>query len=228
MFRTTNHTVKPLPVAGPALSLFPTITAIFLDTIIAPLVPWFLTAAGGDMNAARHTVISMLASYNVATEEELRLAAEIVSFSFGTMAALAKSMDPDLPLNAVLRLRGSANALHRSQHQCQRVLDRLRKERRLAAGAPKRQPRAPDQVATTQAPGPAAQPAPTQPHPAAFTLSRQQRRAQERAVEKAHRKQAEQSRRDAMRAMRAGSTPAAAPAMIPTRGNNHHPSAAAA
>jgi hypothetical protein len=227
MFRTTNHTVKPLAVAGPALSLFPTITAIFLDTIIGPLVPWFLTAADGDMKAARHTVISMLASYNVATEEELRLAAEIVSFSFGTMAALAKSMDPDLPLNAVLRLRGSANALHRSQHQCQRVLDRLRKERRLAAAPHKRQPRAPHQAAATQAPSAAVQSAPTQPRPA-VTLSRQQRRAQERAVEKAHRKRAEQSRFDAMRARRVGATPAAASAMTPTRGNNHSPSAAAA
>jgi hypothetical protein len=209
------------------LSVFPTITAIFLDTIIAPLVPWFLTAANGDMKAARYTVISMLASYNVATEEELRLAAEIVSFSFGTLAALAKSMEPDLPLNAVLRLRGSANASQRSKHQCQRVLDRLRKERRMAVAAPEQQPEAPhlspDQSATAQAPGPA-QPAPTQPAPE-FTLSRQQRRAVERAVEKAQRRQAEQSRRDTMRAMRAVSTPPAVPAMIATCGNNHAPSA---
>jgi hypothetical protein len=213
------------------LSLFPTITAIFLDTIIAPLVPWFLTAANGDMKAARHTVISMLASYNVATEEELRLAAEIVSFSFGTLAALSKSMEPDLPLNAVLRLRGSANASQRSKHQCQRVLDRLRKERRMALAAPKQQPEAPhlppDQAATIQATAQASgpvQPAPTQPHPE-FNLSRQQRRAVERAVEKAHRKQAEQSRRDTMRAMRAVSTPPATPAMTAARGNNHAPSA---
>jgi hypothetical protein len=212
------------------MSLFPSITAIFLDTIIGPLVPWFLTAAAGDITAARHTVISMLASYHVETEEELRLAAEIVSFSFGVMAALSKSMDPDLPLNAVLRLRGSANALHRSKHQCQRVLDRLRKERRTAVAAPKPPPPAPNvspnQTVTALTSTPA-QPAPTQPHPE-FTLSRQQRRAIERSVEKAQRKQSEQSRRDAMRAMRAVSTRPAAPALTESRSNNQTSGAAAA
>jgi hypothetical protein len=219
------------------MSLFPSITAIFLDTIIGPLVPWFLTAADGDIKAARHTVISMLASYNVETEEELRLAAEIVSFSFGIMEALSKAMDPDLPLNAVLRLRGSANASQRSKHQCQRVLDRLRKERRTAVAAPKLPPPAPNvspdpaHTAQTSSPSQAsspAQPAPTQPHPE-FTLSRQQRRAIERSVEKAQRKHAGQSRRDAMRAMRAVSVQfAAAPAMIASGPNNHAPAAAAA
>ena len=77
-----------------------------------------------------HAVLSTLAAYDAEDEQELRLAAEIISFGFAALEALAKAMNPDLPLNAVLRLRGNANAAHRSGHQCQRTLDKLRKERR--------------------------------------------------------------------------------------------------
>jgi hypothetical protein len=198
------------------MSLLPSISVVFLETIIAPLIPWYLTAAGGDLELARETILTMLASYNVDTEQEARLAVEIAFFSLGAMAALGKSMDPDLPLNAVLRLRGSANALQRSKHQCQRVLDGLRKERRMAGTAPKPQHPIPEQ--TPEQPGiadaaqsvqpAAAQPAAIQPKPE-FTLTRQQRRAVERAVEKAQRKHAEQLRRDAMRLSRTASAPPA-------------------
>jgi hypothetical protein len=170
------------------MSLFPNVTRVFLDTIVMRLVPWFLTVADGSLEAARQAALSLLASYNVETEEEIRLAAEITSFGFSALAALSSSLDPDLPLNAVIRLRGSANALHRSAHQCQRTLDKLRKERRMAIAETA------DQTATTETP-----PQPRREIP----LSRQQRRAIERTVEKKRRSQAEQTRRDAMRQDRA-------------------------
>jgi hypothetical protein len=200
------------------MSLFPNISLVFLETIIGPMVPWFLAAAGGDRELARHTVLTMLASYNVHTEQEIRLAAEITIFSCGTLAALGKSADPDLPLNVVLRLRGSANALQRSKHQCQFVLDRLRKER-MAVPASQSEPPAPEPPA--QQPVTAEVPRPALPVPA-FALSRQQRRALERAMEKRQRQQAEQVRRDTMRAMRAASNP---PAMIASQRTNQSPAA---
>jgi len=186
------------------MSLFPHITQVFLDKVFSLLVPLFLTAAGGNPEAARLAVESLLASYDVETEEEMRLAAEITSFGFGALEALCNSMAPDLSLSAVLRLRGSANAMHRSGHQCQRALDKLRKERQTV-------------VAETQAEAPtlpshparddrSSHPAPIQPR-AAIPLSRQQRRAKEREAEKAQRKQAEQTRRDAMRATRSVCAP---------------------
>jgi hypothetical protein len=163
------------------MSPFRNVTSVFLDTILMRLVPWFLTAAEGCVETARQAALSMLASYNVETEEEIRLAAEIASFGLSALTALSSSFDPDLSLNVVLRLRGSANALHRSAHQCQRTLDKLRKERLTRADAQQ-----PEQTATPdEAPSPQSRPT--------IPLSRQQRRAMERAVEKAKRSQVRQA-----------------------------------
>ncbi len=115
------------------MSFFPTIAPAFLEEMVAHLLHLFIRGAGGDEAAARYAVLSTLAAYDPEDEQELRLAAEIISFGFAALEALAKAMNPDLPLNAVLRLRGNANAAHRSGHQCQRTLDKLRKDRRTAA-----------------------------------------------------------------------------------------------
>src|SRR5580704_17436587 len=116
------------------MSSFPTIAPAFLEEIVARLLHLFILGAGGDEADARYAVLSTLAAYDPEDEQELRLAAEIISFGFAALEALAKAMNPDLPLNAVLRLRGDANAAHRSGHQCQRTLDKLRKERRTPSG----------------------------------------------------------------------------------------------
>lgn len=162
---------------------FPNITTIFLDTIVAGVLHWLLPAAHGNEAAAREAAINLLTSYNVETEQELRLAAEITSHSLSALDSLARSTNPGLSLNAVLRLRLSANASQRSKNQCQRTLDLLRKER-----APKAEPRQPET---------AAEPTPDQPE---FHISRQQRRALERVIEKTQRKQAEAARLQARKA----------------------------
>ena len=120
------------------MSFFPTIAPAFLEEMVAHLLHLFIRGAGGNEAAARYAVLSTLVAYDPEDEQELRLAAEIISFGFAALEALAKAMNPDLPLNAVLRLRGNANAAHRSGHQCQRTLDKLRKERRTAAGLARR------------------------------------------------------------------------------------------
>ena len=153
------------------MSSFPLVTPAFLEEMVACLLHLFIRGAGGDEAAARHAVLSTLAAYDAKDEQELRLAAEIISFGFAGLEALARAMNPDLPLNAVLRLRGNANAAHRSGHQCQRTLDKLRKERRTVAvhsPAPTRSAVPPEAAA-------ASQPAPNQPAPLP-DLSRQQRR----------------------------------------------------
>ena len=114
------------------MSSFPAVAPAFLEEMVAYLLHLFIRGAGGDEAAARYAVLSTLAAYDPKDEQELRLAAEIISFGFAALEALAKAMNPDLPLNAVLRLRGNANAAHRSGHQCQRTLDKLRKERRTS------------------------------------------------------------------------------------------------
>jgi hypothetical protein len=200
------------------MPLFPAVTPVFLDKITTLLVPLFLTAAGGDAEAAGHAARCMIASYDVETEEEIHLAAEIASFGFGALDALSASMDAELSPRAVLRLRGSANAQHRSAHQCQRTLDRLRKERRMPSAQPAKleQPEEHDQAHPASPAAPASQGAPP------ITVSRQQRRAMERALEKAQRQQAEHVRREAMRAKRAASVPSVATALIPRQAPAHN------
>lgn len=176
----------------------PNIAPLVLDLILSRLAPWFL-AATADPQAARDAASLMLASYGVETEAEAHLAAEAICLSFGVLEALGRSVDPDLPLNAVLRLRGSANAMHRSAHKSQSALQALRKQRQSAQEAP---------VAAHPDDQAQATPSPQKPEPPKpAVLSRQQRRALERSREKARRQQAEQARRDALRARRADATP---------------------
>jgi hypothetical protein len=193
---------------------FPGIAPAFLEEMVAHLLHLFIRGADGDEAAARHAVLSTLAAYHPENEQELGLAAHIISFGFATLGALAEAMDPNLPVNAVLRLRGNANAAHRSAHQCQRTLDKLRKERRIAAGPPAVCSPAPE------APADAVEPAPALTQAPRPDLSRQQRRELERRAVKAQRKEAERARLDARTATRALGFPISAmnppvrPAMI--------------
>jgi hypothetical protein len=216
-FATTPGAVH---LAGPDMPSFPTIAPAFLEEIVARLLHLFILGAGGDETAARYAVLSTLAAYDPEDEQELRLAAEIISFGFAALEALAKAMNTDLPLNAVLRLRGNANAAHRSGHQCQRTLDKLRKDRRTAAGRAAARSPAPeiDPTDTAEATN-AGHKVSTQPalRP---DLSRQQRRELERKALKAQRKQAERARLDAKIASRTATLPVSAMNSSPQAGIN--------
>jgi hypothetical protein len=112
------------------MSLPTTLPAAILDTILGRLALLFLSGAAGDLTAARHAAARMLASYHPETEDELRLAANIISFSFHALEALSQAATPDMPLTRILRLRGSAVSLSRESHKAQRRLDQLQKARR--------------------------------------------------------------------------------------------------
>ena len=77
----------------------------------------------------------MLGAYHAETEDELRLAAEIVSFSFHALEALSQATTPDMPLTKILRLRSSAVSLSRETHKAERRLDQLQKARLAGAQA---------------------------------------------------------------------------------------------
>jgi len=72
----------------------------------------------------------MLNVYHPETEDEFRLAAKIVGFSFQAIQALGQAAMPDLPVTRVLRLRGGAVSLSRASEKAERRLDLLRKARR--------------------------------------------------------------------------------------------------
>lgn len=110
-----------------------TISPALLDTILGPLALLFLTGAAGDLAVARHAADQMLAAYNAETPEELRLAAEIITFGLHALEALSQSAEAGLSPNKILRLRGSAVSLSRESHKSQRKLDQLQHARHVGA-----------------------------------------------------------------------------------------------
>jgi hypothetical protein len=119
-----------------ATSFATTLPAAILETILARLATLFLIGAGGDSIAARHAASHMLAAYHPETEDELRLAANIICFSFQGLEALAQAAAPDLSLTRILRLRGGAVSLSREATKAERRLGQLQKARQQALPAP--------------------------------------------------------------------------------------------
>jgi hypothetical protein len=118
------------------MSLLATIAPAILDTVVGRLAVLFLTGAAGDMTAAREAARQMLAAHNAETPGELTLAAEVISLQLHTLEALSYAADPQLSLNNILRLRGSAVSLSRESHKAQRKLDQLQAARRAGTTAP--------------------------------------------------------------------------------------------
>jgi hypothetical protein len=116
------------------MSLAKTLPAAVLETILSHLAALFLTGAGGDMTAAHQAAAQTLSAYRPETEDELRLAANVISFSFQALEALGQAATPDMPLTRTLRLRGSAVSLSRESHKAERRLDKLQTASR--AGIP--------------------------------------------------------------------------------------------
>jgi hypothetical protein len=106
-----------------------TISQAILDTVLGRLALLFLTGAAGDPTTAREAARQMLAAYNPETPAELSLAAEVIGFSLHALEALGQAAAPDLSLNRILRLRGSAVSLSREAHKSQRKLDQLQRAR---------------------------------------------------------------------------------------------------
>jgi hypothetical protein len=122
--------IERQPKATNPMSPAKTLPDAILETIVTRLAALFLSGAAGDMAAARQAAAQMLTAYHPQTEDELRLAANIVGFSFHALEALGQAATPDMPLTKILRLRGSAVSLSRESHKAQRRLNQLQKARR--------------------------------------------------------------------------------------------------
>ena len=91
-----------------------------LNLIVAFLTPMFLGASAGDVRMARLAAIEMVCAYRAYSYVDLLTIVQLVAFSLTTLDSLSLSMGEDLSLSMILRLRGNANALHRSseRHRC--------------------------------------------------------------------------------------------------------------
>jgi hypothetical protein len=116
--------------------LVSTLPPALVETVLTHLATLFLTGAAGDITAAREAASQTLAAYGPQTEDEFRLAANIVSFSFQALEALSQAATPDMPLTRTLRLRSGAVSLSRESHKAQRRLDQLQKARRAGTIRP--------------------------------------------------------------------------------------------
>ena len=93
-----------------------------LETILIRLAALFLAGAAGDAVAAHQAAAHMLGSYHPETEEEVRVAANVIIFSFQALEALSQAATPNMPITRVMRLRSGAVSLSR---QCQKAENRL-------------------------------------------------------------------------------------------------------
>ncbi len=112
------------------MTLPTTLPAAVLETILGRLAVLFLSGSAGNLTTARCAAVEMLAAYQPETAPELRLAANIISFSFHALEALSQAATPDMPLNKILRLRGGAVSLSRESARADHRLERLQQARR--------------------------------------------------------------------------------------------------
>src|SRR3954447_3978765 len=105
------------------MSLPAAIPVAILDTLLAHLATLFLIGANGDPDIARQAALRMLVRHNPQNEQELCLAADIISFELHALEALRRSDEPDLPLTLVLRLRSGGVSMNREAQRCR---DQLR------------------------------------------------------------------------------------------------------
>jgi hypothetical protein len=107
-----------------------------LEAMLTRLARLFLGSAGNDEQTARQAAHHALLAYRPRSDSELMLAAEIVSFSLHALDALNRSMDTDLSVNQICRLRSNAVSLSREAHKAQRKLDQLQKIEPLVEASP--------------------------------------------------------------------------------------------
>ena len=138
-------------------------TDVLINLISSFLTPMFLMASNGDLRLAEMAALQTIDAYRVQHKADIMTVAQIVAFGLATLGSLGLSMNDDLSLSMILRLRGNANACNRSAGQLRRAL------RESHEGPPAREFPSHD---AAQPP-----PAPTQPQPRPSMTPDQQRRA---------------------------------------------------
>jgi hypothetical protein len=104
-------------------------TEALFELVVILLTPLFLCPATNiDLHRARQAAMATLDGYHAASVPELILAAQIIGCSLTSLGSMGLSMDDDLPVPAILRLRANANALTGSSLRLHITLARTRKD----------------------------------------------------------------------------------------------------
>ncbi len=109
---------------------------VLFDLLTTLLAPLFLITASDDIAFARMAAAATINDYHAQTSADLITIAQIVAFGLTALASLSQSMEENIPVTLALRLRGNANACHRSAEQNRRALKENRPEPRTAPPLP--------------------------------------------------------------------------------------------
>jgi hypothetical protein len=101
---------------------------ILLHLIAALLAPMFLCVTAGDVDLARMGAIETINAYRARDHADLIAVAQIIGNGLAALASLSQSMEDDISLSMVLRLRGNAIALNRVAEQNRRAIRQNRGE----------------------------------------------------------------------------------------------------
>jgi hypothetical protein len=118
MTQLTTPTKAPSPPPAPTVRL----SDILLHVIASILAPIFLGVTGGDVGLARVAAIETVNVYRAHNCADLIAVAQIVAYGLAALSSLSLSLDDELSLSMILRLRGNANALNRSAEQNRRAI----------------------------------------------------------------------------------------------------------
>jgi hypothetical protein len=110
---------------------------ILLNILITLLTPMFLLAADGDLTFARLAAAETIDAYRAETHTDLITVAKIIAFGLTALASLCRSMEDDLTISQILRLRSNANAADRAEHRNRHILQQSRSEQ---AAVPRQDP----------------------------------------------------------------------------------------
>ncbi len=107
------------------------------DTILGFLLPFFLTGAAGNVDAAKAAVRQLIEAYNASTATELDLVGRIIGFSVAAMDNLRLSMTQGLSDTRILRYRCNAVTLSRASDQARKLLEATQAQRPTAQRTPR-------------------------------------------------------------------------------------------
>jgi hypothetical protein len=86
-----------------------------INLLVTLLTPMFFAPTGGDIQFARIAALETIIGYQAQTGAGLIAVAKIIGFGIATLDSLSLSMNQDLEIPIILRLRGNANALGRAE-----------------------------------------------------------------------------------------------------------------
>jgi hypothetical protein len=96
---------------------------VLIRALVALLAPMFLLGADGNIGFAEMAALETLRSYRAQNHASLIKVANVIAFGLATLGSLSLSMQDDLPIPLVLRLRSNANALDRSAARNERAVN---------------------------------------------------------------------------------------------------------